>query len=546
MSTTFAHSPTSVDTWRSHARATAIALLVLVELVLLDRNYGFPRAVAGTPSDTWVLFNESLKLIAYVGLFGAIALSLMALAQDRKLPALWLASSREHRWAPWLAMEALLFLGLLAALPIFQTPAASPPWIPFLLWLLAGVAMLACAALALAPLWFWHTFAKRSILDYAIAFSTGAIIYAALGLAQTQWNALASATLQFSYTLLQLYEPTVAIDTARRIIVVGDFDVRIDAACSGYEGIGLVLTMMSFFLFAFRQHLRFPHALMLLPIGAATIWVLNAVRIAVLLSLGAHVSPDVAINGFHAQAGWLMFLIVTVALMVVAYQSPFFRADARHLSKAKAKDPALILAAALLAPFAALMGARIIGALFGSQHYWPGVFAMAVPALVIWAYRDTIRAQLGKLTLEAVAVGVIVGALWIATEPAQVSSPLAGWLATQTEPQAALWLALRVLGFALIVPIAEELAFRGYLHRALAARRFDAAAPAAFTWLAFIATSVLFGAMHGRWLAGMLAGAAFALCLYRSKSLTGPIAAHVAANATIAAYAIATGAWGLL
>ena len=107
-------------------------------------------------------------------------------------------------------------------------------------------------------------------------------------------------------------------------------------------------------------------------------------------------------------------------------------------------------------------------------------------------------------------------------------------------------MALRVIGFVLIVPIAEELVFRGYLHRALVSRRFDEAQPAQFGWAAFIFTSLLFGAMHGRWLAGALAGAAFAFALYRSKSLTGPIVAHAAANGAIALWAIAMRDWALL
>ena len=46
--------------------------------------------------------------------------------------------------------------------------------------------------------------------------------------------------------------------------------------------------------------------------------------------------------------------------------------------------------------------------------------------------------------------------------------------------------------------------------------------------------------------AGALAGAVFALTLYRSKSLSGPIAAHVAANGLIAGYALAFERWELL
>jgi CAAX prenyl protease-like protein len=139
-----------------------------------------------------------------------------------------------------------------------------------------------------------------------------------------------------------------------------------------------------------------------------------------------------------------------------------------------------------------------------------------------------------------------VGALWIVTEPSAASSTLGAWLDGQSPAAAAAWLALRIFGFALIVPIVEELAFRGYLHRALISRRFEAVAPGAFSWVALIVTSLLFGALHGRWLAGALAGAAFAITLYRSKTLSGPIAAHVAANGIIAVYAVMMERWDLL
>jgi len=141
---------------------------------------------------------------------------------------------------------------------------------------------------------------------------------------------------------------------------------------------------------------------------------------------------------------------------------------------------------------------------------------------------------------------LIVGLLWVLTEPAGEANGLGAWLAGEPTSAAGAWLALRLIGFVLVVPVIEELVFRGYLHRALVGRRFESVAPAAFSWAAFLITSLLFGAMHGRWLAGALAGAAFAVALYRSKSLSGPVAAHVAANGFIAAWALAAQRWELL
>jgi len=36
-----------------------------------------------------------------------------------------------------------------------------------------------------------------------------------------------------------------------------------------------------------------------------------------ILSLGAHVSPEVAVSGFHSQGGWIAFLFVTVGIMAI-------------------------------------------------------------------------------------------------------------------------------------------------------------------------------------------------------------------------------------
>jgi membrane protease YdiL (CAAX protease family) len=45
--------------------------------------------------------------------------------------------------------------------------------------------------------------------------------------------------------------------------------------------------------------------------------------------------------------------------------------------------------------------------------------------------------------------------------------------------------------------------------------------------------------MHERWIAACIAGAVYALLMYRSKNLADPIAAHVASNATIYSWDIA-------
>ena len=115
--------------------------------------------------------------------------------------------------------------------------------------------------------------------------------------------------------------PTAGADFDLSVIGARDFSVVIDASCSGYEGVALVLIFLGLFLWSFRDRLLFPRALLLIPLGVGLIWLLNAVRIAVLVAIGAHVSPAMALEGFHSQAGWVSFLLVTVGLMYGALGS---------------------------------------------------------------------------------------------------------------------------------------------------------------------------------------------------------------------------------
>jgi exosortase E/protease (VPEID-CTERM system) len=530
--------------WRTISRGAGALLLLFIEIAVLDANYSLRVAVAGAPPAAWLFINNTLQAIFYAGLYAGVAFCVLVFAQTRAIATEWIEAARAHRWGRWLAAQLAMLALLLAALPAFQTRAEAPPWIAFGIWLAGCGVLLASAALTLAPFSFWRTLATRNRWSLALAAAAGALTWGAVELSQNSWRDLSAAALYATHWLLSLYEPSVHIEPATRILGAGEFRVIIGAPCSGYEGVGLVLMMLGFYIFAFRRDLRFPHVLALLPIGAATIWLLNIARLAGLISLGAHVSPDLALNGFHSQAGWVMFLVVSIAMMTIAHTAPIFRANPAPRAKSDA-DPALHLAAAMLAPFALLMAGRIGAAVFGEGARWAGPLFGVLPLIAIWAYRDTIRTQLARINFEPVLIGLAVGALWIATEPARYDN-LAYWLADLPPGGALAWLALRIIGFALIVPIAEELVFRGYLHRALIGRRFEHVAPHAFSWTAFVITSLLFGAMHGRWLAGALAGAAFAITLYRSKTLAGPIAAHVAANGLIAACAVAMGRWELL
>jgi CAAX prenyl protease-like protein len=103
----------------------------------------------------------------------------------------------------------------------------------------------------------------------------------------------------------------------------------------------------------------------------------------------------------------------------------------------------------------------------------------------------------------------------------------------------------RIVGSSLTVPIAEELAFRGFLTRRLIASDISKVKPGTFTWTSFIVSSLAFGALHSRFLEGSLAGMLFAIAYYRRGSIGDACVAHATTNAMLSVEALITGDWTL-
>jgi CAAX prenyl protease-like protein len=144
--------------------------------------------------------------------------------------------------------------------------------------------------------------------------------------------------------------------------------------------------------------------------------------------------------------------------------------------------------------------------------------------------------------------GTAVFVLWIALDrlatPADGRMPEA--LARASWPIQSLWITLRVLAAVVTVPVAEELAFRGFLLRRLIAGHFETVSFRTFTYFSLLGSSLLFGLLHGpRWLAGTAAGVLYALVSLRRGRLGDAVLAHATTNALLAAYILAFRKWYL-
>jgi exosortase/archaeosortase family protein len=129
---------------------------------------------------------------------------------------------------------------------------------------------------------------------------------------------------------------------------------------AGAGASGLVSAFLGAYLWLFRRHLRFPHGLALLPLGIALVWLGNAVCIALLVVIGVSGWPDVAVGGFHSQAGWVTFLAISLGLVAVSPR--LLPAAPTRPALALWKDPT----SAYLDPFLALLVVSMLTAAFAS------------------------------------------------------------------------------------------------------------------------------------------------------------------------------------
>jgi CAAX protease family protein len=157
--------------------------------------------------------------------------------------------------------------------------------------------------------------------------------------------------------------------------------------------------------------------------------------------------------------------------------------------------------------------------------------------------------------MASVAVGLLVFVLWILPDlliPTWhdgvifnnkiVGRPHGHFPAEgQTQPLA---LSLRFLRAAVLVPIVEELFWRGWLPRVVLNPDFRRVPLGSYTPAVFVITALLFATEHGSWWdVGLMAGLVYNWWMFRTRSLADCILAHAVTNACLSAYVISAGKW---
>jgi CAAX prenyl protease-like protein len=92
------------------------------------------------------------------------------------------------------------------------------------------------------------------------------------------------------------------------------------------------------------------------------------------------------------------------------------------------------------------------------------------------------------------------------------------------------FVAVRIIGSALVVPPIEESFYRSFLYRYFIKLDFLSLPLNQLHWLSLIVTSLLFGFAHYQWLGGLLCGLIFQSLVLRKNRLGDSMTAHAITN----------------
>ena len=348
-------------------------------------------------------------------------------------------------------------------------------------------------------------------------------------------------TVAVSKYLLELIGYQVVVDENLFKISLNNFSGEIAAVCLGYQGAILGFLFLAGYLYALRKDFRFPHVLIVLPLTVLVLWLLNSVRIALLLAIGSSWSEEIAVNGFHRVGGWINLIGVSSLMLYVLHRTPWLSS----LNRTSIVNFSINKENISLLPQLTLIGSTLLSLLFTGQFDWLyPVRVLIVGFILVYTCRQT-NFKFLKPDFITVFLGLVVFIIWIVMVPglSNENAEFSNAIAKIPAMSFYVWVFFRIIGAVLIVPLSEELAFRGFVVNRLNYQLSPSISLNFRHLIAGLTSSLAFGLLHDAWLSGIIAGLIFYYAMSRRSQISDAVVVHAITNLLISIYVLITHQW---
>lgn len=466
-----------------------------------------------------------------------------------------------------LLIHAMAALSLFGATFYLRHVGDSLTLIPITLWSAALAATLLSAfgvAVSYGSMLGW---VRHFLVPLLVSMGLGYGLMVAIEHSGGFWQAVSQWTFMVSATGLEWLNQSVYVEAEAMLLGTDSFIVHIAPSCSGIEGMIINLAMSALFVLLHHRYLRLPRAFILIPIALGLSFLANCLRIVLLIIIGTHVSETLAVEGFHSVAGWLMAVALAFFVVFGLGSLKWFRKSDDSVSASTNPSQPMLTSdrqlpdpyAGALIPFIALLVGTLLMGLYTQSGPNPiyVVKALCMAGGLVWTrdrwwpllMQELMRARSTVLFgLIAFALGAAMAVVWAWMHPidTQANGEFAASFVNLAVWQQSLWLVIRVFGACLMVPLIEELFFRGYVMSKLSGWVGDLKWPdAARTIIPLLVSSALFAVMHQAWLVAALVGLGYGLIRLR-MGLFAAVVAHGATNVMVVLIAFYTQQWLLL
>lgn len=176
------------------------------------------------------------------------------------------------------------------------------------------------------------------------------------------------------------------------------------------------------------------------------------------------------------------------------------------------------------------------------------VACVVAALLLLWNRFSELASFRGVSPLDwmlTVVIGVAIFVLWIVlSQPWAMLGQPTGWIPLGTDGQMNYSLiGARLAGAVIVVPVMEELFWRSLVMRWIRSPDFLAVVPRQVGAWALLLSSGLFALEHHQWLAGLIAGLAYAGIYMRSGNLWTATIAHAITNLLLGLWVLFTAQW---